>query len=214
MECIYLKKTVLHKRSNWTLVDWPDISGICPGGKENNESGSFSRMSYIPRQESFEICNFHIQCDCRDMLQLYLLPQLEDHEPDVVFQQDGAPPQIGLVLSENFLTWIFLSAGLGVMDQFRGLRAHPILRRLISSCGDMLRTMFTRPCDLPRRTEAENCCCDRDSYTANAGEHLEGNWIPLGHLTCHESSACWSCLAFCGIDCMINKSFELRFHIP
>jgi hypothetical protein len=35
--------------------------------------------------------------------------------------------------------------GLVVMDQFRGLRAHPILRRLISSCGDMLRTLFTRP---------------------------------------------------------------------
>jgi hypothetical protein len=35
--------------------------------------------------------------------------------------------------------------GLGMMDQFRGLRAHPILRRLISSCGDMLRTLFTRP---------------------------------------------------------------------
>jgi hypothetical protein len=38
-----------------------------------------------------------------------------------------------------------LGAGLGVMDQFRGLRAHPILRRLISSCGDTLRTLFTRP---------------------------------------------------------------------
>jgi hypothetical protein len=35
--------------------------------------------------------------------------------------------------------------GLGLMEQFRGLRAHPILRRLISSCGDMLRTLFTRP---------------------------------------------------------------------
>jgi hypothetical protein len=34
--------------------------------------------------------------------------------------------------------------GLGVMDQFRGLRAHPILRRLISSCWDMLRILFTR----------------------------------------------------------------------
>jgi hypothetical protein len=33
----------------------------------------------------------------------------------------------------------------GVMDQFPGLRAHPILLRLISSCGDTLRTLFTRP---------------------------------------------------------------------
>jgi hypothetical protein len=69
-----------------------------------------------------------------DMLQLYLLPQLEDHQPNVVFQQDGAPRH-GLVLPENFLTCIFLGAGLGVMDQFRGLRAHPIPRNLNSSCG-------------------------------------------------------------------------------
>jgi hypothetical protein len=27
-----------------------------------------------------------------NMLQLYLLPQLEDHQPNVVFQQDVAPP--------------------------------------------------------------------------------------------------------------------------
>jgi hypothetical protein len=26
------------------------------------------------------------------MLQLYLLPQLEEHQPHVVFEQDGAPP--------------------------------------------------------------------------------------------------------------------------
>jgi hypothetical protein len=35
--------------------------------------------------------------------------------------------------------------GLGVIDQFLGLCAHLILRRLISSCGDTLRTLFTRP---------------------------------------------------------------------
>jgi hypothetical protein len=67
-----------------------------------------------------------------NMLQLYLL---EDHQPNVLFQQNGAPPHIGLVLSENFLKCIFLGAGLGVIDQFRGLPTHPILCRLISSCG-------------------------------------------------------------------------------
>jgi hypothetical protein len=35
--------------------------------------------------------------------------------------------------------------GLGVLDQFHGLRAHLILRHLISSCGDTLRTLITRP---------------------------------------------------------------------
>jgi hypothetical protein len=45
---------------------------------------------------------------------------------------------------QNFLTCIFLGAGLGVIGQFRSLRAHPIIRRLISSCEYTLRTMFTR----------------------------------------------------------------------
>jgi hypothetical protein len=49
-------------------------------------------------------------------------------------------PHIGLVFSENFLTCIFLDAGLGVMDQFRGHRAHLILRCLVCSCGDTSRT--------------------------------------------------------------------------
>lgn len=35
-----------------------------------------------------------------DMLQLYLLPQLEDHQPNVIFQQDGAPPHWARVVRE------------------------------------------------------------------------------------------------------------------
>jgi hypothetical protein len=41
----------------------------------------------------------------------------------------------------NFLTCIFQGDGLGVMDQFRGLRAHPILRCLISSCGEYIKNI-------------------------------------------------------------------------
>lgn len=54
-----------------------------------------------------------------DILQLYLLPQLEDQQPNVVFQQEVARPR-----------WTQT-----VMDQFRGLHANLILRRLISSRG-------------------------------------------------------------------------------
>jgi hypothetical protein len=49
---------------------------------------------------------------------LYLLPQLEDHQPDVVFQQDGAPPNWARIIRE----FLDMGAGLGVMEQFRGLR--------------------------------------------------------------------------------------------
>jgi hypothetical protein len=68
----------------------------------------------------------------------------EDHQPNVVFQQDGAPPHWARTIRE-FLDMDFLGAGVGVMGQFRDLRAHPILRRLISSCEDTLRILFNRP---------------------------------------------------------------------
>jgi hypothetical protein len=53
-------------------------------------------------------------------------------------------PRIILSLPEIFLTFIFLGAGLDVMDLFHGLHAHPILHRFISSCGDTLRALFAR----------------------------------------------------------------------
>jgi hypothetical protein len=70
---------------------------------------------------------------------MYLLPQLEDHQPNVVFEQDGAPPNWDRIFREFFV----MGAGLCVMEQFHGLRAQPILRCLIYSCGNRLRTLFT-----------------------------------------------------------------------
>lgn len=41
-----------------------------------------------------------------DMLDLYAVPQMQQHQPDVIFQQDGAPPHWGVIvrdfLDENF----------------------------------------------------------------------------------------------------------------
>jgi hypothetical protein len=127
-------------------------------------------------------------------------PQLEDHHPNVMF------PHTELVLSENILTCIFLGARLGVWTNFVAI-ALTHITLLHSSCGDALRTVLTRPLYLPRWTAAQNCCCDRNTYTANVEEHFEGNCIPLEHLTCHERRTCWSCSAFCSIDSRGNKSF-------
>jgi hypothetical protein len=56
-----------------------------------------------------------------NMLKLYLLPQLEVYQPNVMFQQGDAPPNWAHVGPE-FLPCIFLIAGLEVMDQFHELR--------------------------------------------------------------------------------------------
>ncbi|GBN39196.1 hypothetical protein AVEN_62234-1 [Araneus ventricosus] len=40
------------------------------------------------------------------MLEVYAVPQMQQHQPDVIFQQDGAPPHWGMIvrdfLDENF----------------------------------------------------------------------------------------------------------------
>jgi hypothetical protein len=104
-----------------------------------------------------------------------------------------------------------MDAGLGGTDQFRGFRAHPILRCLISSCGDTLRILFTGHLLPPSMNWCSELFLDRNSYTANAGEHLEGNWIRLGHLTWQERHTCWSCLALRSIGSICNKTFWVAF---
>jgi hypothetical protein len=51
----------------------------------------------------------------------------EDHKPNVVSQQHCASPHWARIVRE-FLDMDFLCDVLGVMDQFRGLRALPVLR--------------------------------------------------------------------------------------
>jgi hypothetical protein len=51
----------------------------------------------------------------------------------------------GVTQNVLFGNAVLAAAAAAAMDQFRDLRAYPILRRLISSCGDTLRTLFTRP---------------------------------------------------------------------
>ncbi|GBL85010.1 hypothetical protein AVEN_42252-1 [Araneus ventricosus] len=35
-----------------------------------------------------------------DMLEMYAVPQMQQHQPDVIFQQDGAPPHWGMIVRD------------------------------------------------------------------------------------------------------------------
>jgi hypothetical protein len=72
---------------------------------------------------------------------------------------------------------------LGVMDQFRGLRAHPILCRLISSCKGTLRTLFSRPLWPPSMKWSSELLLQLKQLHRKCWRTLGGKWIPLGHLT-------------------------------
>jgi hypothetical protein len=77
---------------------------------------------------------------------------------------------------------------------------------LISSCGDTLRTLFTRPLWPPSTNWSSELLLRSKQLHRKCWRTL-GKWIPLGHLTCHERRACWSCLAFCSIDSKGIKTF-------
>jgi hypothetical protein len=133
---------------------------------------------------------------CRMCYPIWMISQMFCSE------QNRIPPHIGLVLAEDFLTCIFLGAGLGVMDQFCGLRAHPILRRLSFSCGDALRSCLQDPAtslmnwssELLLRSKQLHSKCWRETESR------------LDISRAHERRAGWSCLAFCSIDSISNKT--------
>jgi len=57
--------------------------------------------------ESTITANIHL-----DMLEHYVVPQLEEFQPWVVFQQDGAPPHCGLI-DRDFLNETFPNRWIG-----------------------------------------------------------------------------------------------------
>jgi hypothetical protein len=72
-----------------------------------------------------------------DMLQLCLLPQLEDHQPSLLFKKDGASPRCACIVQECLDVYF---SGCCI-----DLDAHSVSCLLNSSCGVILRTVLTRP---------------------------------------------------------------------
>ena len=66
----------------------------------------------------------------------YVSPQLEQYQPQVIFQQDGAPPHWGLEVRQ-LLNQNFQIGGLNVMAPFHGRHVLLILHGWIFSCGAM-----------------------------------------------------------------------------
>jgi hypothetical protein len=111
--------------------------------------------------------------DYLDVLQ-FVLPQLEDLQPDVVFQQDGSPPRwarislefLGIHLPgpwverDGPIPWPPRSSDITPLDFFMcGYVKDIVYKILMSSLDEPKLRIF---------------CWDRKSYTANVG-HLEGN---------------------------------------
>jgi hypothetical protein len=94
---------------------------------------------------TFFLCGINSDRDDHlDMLQLYLLPQLEDRKPDVMFQQDGAPPHWACILGE-FLDKHFPGHWVGRNGPIACSPHPPEIKPFDSFlCEDTLRKLFTR----------------------------------------------------------------------
>jgi hypothetical protein len=111
----------------------------------------------------------------------------------------------------NFLTCVFLGAGLGAMDQFRGLRAYLRLRSLISSCRDTLKTFFTRPLWPPSMNWNSEFLLQSKGLHRRCCRTFGGNLSTARISYVARKCAYWSCLVLCSIDS--TSSFQYRSRI-
>lgn len=107
------------------------------------------------------------------MLQMYLLHQMKDHQPYVVFQQDGAPPYWAYIVRE-FLYMHFPEHWVELGRPILWPLYSPDITQpdFFSQCGYIKDIVYKIPV---QQTEAQNYCCDQNSYTVNARKHLERN---------------------------------------
>lgn len=97
-----------------------------------------------------------------DMLLLCLLPQLEGHQPDMVFHQDGVPLQCSDT-ARGFLDVAF------VLTRYCSTR-------LLPGGGGGTWTLFTRPpVTSLHEIKLRIVAAMKNITLKNAGEHLKGN---------------------------------------
>ena len=78
-----------------------------------------------------------------DMLELYVVPQLEDFQPWIIFQQDGAPPHWSSYV-RLFLDATFPNRWIGTEGPTPWSPRSPDITPLTSFYGGMLRTKSFR----------------------------------------------------------------------
>ncbi|GBM49030.1 hypothetical protein AVEN_153546-1 [Araneus ventricosus] len=140
------------------------------------------------------------------MLEMYAVPQMQQHQPDVIFQQDGTPPHWGMIvrdfLDENFpdrwcgrggpIPWPPRSPDITPLDFFLwGFVKNIVYKTPVPSLDELKRRIVTA---------IQKC------YPTNAGEHLEGNRISSRCVTSHEGQPCANSLIFL---ISLIKFFEL-----
>ena len=129
------------------------------------------------------------------MMELYVAPQLEEFQPWIIFQQDGAPPH--LVCSSVF--------GWNISKQVVWKRWSDTLATTIAGYHSPW-LLFTEVClgqivfDTSSRYykfEEKNNRLFCYNNWRHVGEHVERNWLSIRRSACNKRSTCWSVLMCC-----------------
>ena len=140
------------------------------------------------------------------MLELYVAPQLEEFQPWIIFQQDGAPPHRGSHV-RRFLDATFPNRWTG--------RGGPTTWPPRSPVITPLWLLFMRVCygqsvfdTSSRYYKFEGKNNRRFCYNnwRHVGEHVERNWLSIRRSPCNKRNTCWSVLMCCK-----KKLLELHF---
>jgi hypothetical protein len=122
---------------------------------------------------------------------LDMLEKLQELQPAVFFQQDGATSHWSLTVRAS-LNQHFPNRWIGCA----GTISWPTRSPDITPCdffpmGIRKRLCVLNFCNQHQRFEGQNCSCYCKSWRWLAAAYIDGAWIPFGHCTCYKRSSCW-----------------------
>jgi len=132
------------------------------------------------------------------MLKLYVAPQLEEFQPWIIFQQDGAPPH-WVSDVRRFLDAAFLNRWIGRDGLTPWPTRSPDITPpwLLFMGGYVKDKVNLTPVPDITNLKAENNRRFCYSNWRHVGEHVERNWLSIRRSPCNKRSTCWSVLMYC-----------------
>jgi len=148
------------------------------------------------------------------MLELYVAPLLEEFQPWISFQQDGAPPHWGShvrrFLDATFPNrWIGRDGPIPWPPWSPDITPHPPPLDFFL-WGHVKDKVFSTP--VPDITNFKARITDAFCYNnwRHVGKHVERNWLSIRRSPCNKRSTCWSVLMCCKKTSWVELHFEKK----
>ena len=144
----------------------------------------------------------------------YVAPQLEEFQPWIIFEQDGAPPHLGSHV-RRFLDAIFPNRWIGRAGPTAWPPRSPDITPLdFFLWGYVKNKVFSTPVpDITNlKARITSFCYNKRRHV---GEHVKRNWLSIRRSPCNKRSTCWRVLMCCKKNFLsyISKKYMFVFHV-